>query len=719
MKEQRRDRSLVLSDGVETTSFGIANEDQARILEILRDKIYSNKPLAVIREYSSNAYDANIEAGKSHAPITVHLPTNSQPYFSVLDIGQGLTEEEIRNTYVMYGKSSKRGTNTQVGMLGLGNKSAFAYTDSFTIKSRQSSRQDTYVAAIDETGLGTISKLSSSVTDKPDGITVVIPVRREDIPTFIAQATVFYDSMRPYPKLNVDLPALGEVILRSNDNSPFYWRIQKVNVASISILMGCVPYPLNIDSPIGKKLLQVSSLYASRWPYRIIIEVPIGSVDIAASREGLEYTERTEKLLSSTIDKFTEDVENICRRKVAEQETFFKAHQARDKYWKTCFRVTSRRPVFEWGHCTVEDCIVKKSHSVGSKIFEVSNHDYTVFQVNNIVAPRTTAENLVIIEKDEHTYWKKRVKKFAEENPKYQVVIIESPTQEGLKKLVDKFSLKQFPYRKISSLPKPKIKRSKSEQADKSTLEKYKRHIFLFKRSRFGRKASDFWETPSTLPEGEKIYVVLNRFHFKDDLDLEATYRPPRSLNREIDTINDSSRDNEQKVTEIYGIKRGKVELITKKDNWISLEEFRKRQVEGIIEDAELMAELRETFQYKEGSGRDLVDVIEICREHIKADSPIIGIYDRLNTEPSARFLQLKALLEKNDIALPQIDPVHHAEQTYPGISELLSTYRALWRGWSINPASIGIILNIIHLINRIDNEQLHSDTNLYNPLDE
>ena len=42
--------------------------------------------------------------------------------------------EDIHSIYSQYGESTKRGTNAQNGMLGLGCKSALTYTNQFTMK---------------------------------------------------------------------------------------------------------------------------------------------------------------------------------------------------------------------------------------------------------------------------------------------------------------------------------------------------------------------------------------------------------------------------------------------------------------------------------------------------------------------------------------------------------------------------------------------------------
>jgi hypothetical protein len=108
------------SEEIVESSFGISVEDSAHILSILRDKLYSNKVLAVIREYSTNAYDAHVEAGIPDRPIEVTLPSRLDSTLSIRDYGIGLTEEDVRNIYAMYGASTKRSSNAFTGQLGLG-----------------------------------------------------------------------------------------------------------------------------------------------------------------------------------------------------------------------------------------------------------------------------------------------------------------------------------------------------------------------------------------------------------------------------------------------------------------------------------------------------------------------------------------------------------------------------------------------------------------------
>lgn len=63
------------------------------IMDVLA-KLYDNPVEAAIREYVSNAYDANVEAGSTE-PVHLHVPTDDEPYLEVSDTGNGLLNEFV------------------------------------------------------------------------------------------------------------------------------------------------------------------------------------------------------------------------------------------------------------------------------------------------------------------------------------------------------------------------------------------------------------------------------------------------------------------------------------------------------------------------------------------------------------------------------------------------------------------------------------------------
>ena len=102
------------------------------MLHLLLRNNYSNTRLAVVREISANALDANAEAGVNR-PIEIKLPTAMNPTFAVRDFGGGLSQEDVFGLYSKYGKSTKR-TFKQLRLVsfGIGKFAPLSYGDNFT-----------------------------------------------------------------------------------------------------------------------------------------------------------------------------------------------------------------------------------------------------------------------------------------------------------------------------------------------------------------------------------------------------------------------------------------------------------------------------------------------------------------------------------------------------------------------------------------------------------
>src|SRR6185436_8271961 len=116
------------------------------------------------------------------------------------------SHDEIFNMYVQYGDSTKRISNGFVGQLGIGSKSGFAYSDSFTIVSCNGGKRRTYVAVLDETEEGTINLLDEQDCGNETGFAIHIPVRPEDIPEFVTKAENLFKFFNPRPDINITLP---------------------------------------------------------------------------------------------------------------------------------------------------------------------------------------------------------------------------------------------------------------------------------------------------------------------------------------------------------------------------------------------------------------------------------------------------------------------------------------------------------------------------------
>ena len=82
---------LTISGGsISSSKYGISEENAPFVIKMMIDNLYSNKPLAIIREYITNAWDAHVDAGISDKPIEITVPTMFRPTLCIRDFGNGL-----------------------------------------------------------------------------------------------------------------------------------------------------------------------------------------------------------------------------------------------------------------------------------------------------------------------------------------------------------------------------------------------------------------------------------------------------------------------------------------------------------------------------------------------------------------------------------------------------------------------------------------------------
>lgn len=278
----------------EKIAMGIADSATSHIMDVLSKNLYSDPERAVLREYSTNALDAHIEVGETR-PIEVTLPTSLSPFFKVRDYGVGLSVEDIRTIYSQYGESTKRSTNKQTGMLGLGCKSAFSYTSQFTVTSVKAGQRITVVISRDDDGTGAMTVADTSLTDEPNGTEVVVPTKRHN--NFSRLAQTFFSFWTPGTVL-VDGVAPKRVDgLWLND------RLCVIDGYDSYIVMGNVAYPatLSVDLPYATALVAF---------------VPIGSVEFTPSREALMYTAKTKAHLEQVVADFSASIVGSLQRAI-------------------------------------------------------------------------------------------------------------------------------------------------------------------------------------------------------------------------------------------------------------------------------------------------------------------------------------------------------------------------------------------------------------------
>ena len=118
---EKQKEALVQQEGESQDSIGMSLDlDSAQILmQMLSKNLYSDDIGSTIRECASNALDSHRRAGVDQ-PIVVSLVMNKESNyeFSVEDFGIGLDADDVKNIISKYGKSTKRDSATELGMMG-------------------------------------------------------------------------------------------------------------------------------------------------------------------------------------------------------------------------------------------------------------------------------------------------------------------------------------------------------------------------------------------------------------------------------------------------------------------------------------------------------------------------------------------------------------------------------------------------------------------------
>lgn len=240
--------------------------------------MYPEPKKALLREYSNNAWDAQIEAGYD-GPIEITLPSSLSPTLHIKDHGTGLNEQDIEEVYSLYGASTKRETNKTTGSLGIGSKSALAYGSQFTVIGIKNGIRTVVGISRDEDGVGTMTIEDVRETEECNGVEIIIPVKQHD--SFKHECDDFFQYWPEGSVLvNEEEPKRLEG-LRLSDNIMLAKKGEYYE--KNTIIMGGVPYSVP----------QEVNPYVSDEDYRLVAWVGIGEVTFTPDRENLSVTKLT------------------------------------------------------------------------------------------------------------------------------------------------------------------------------------------------------------------------------------------------------------------------------------------------------------------------------------------------------------------------------------------------------------------------------------------
>ena len=336
MKLQETTVSIKKSEGFTPQESFFKIGDESVIFGILREKLYSNAIRTICQEIMSNGRDAHREIGKVDAdgnelPIIVTLPNSFEPFFKVQDFGPGISPDRMENIFIAFGSSTKRNDNVQTGGFGLGAKSPFAYSDTFSVITNTPENDKmikrSYTAYIDETQKGKMALVNEMETNETlSGTTIIIPVKPEDHQDFRNWTIECSKYWLIRPIIN-GIPNFSWPEVKRNAEGHGWYMIEtgeQGNYKSAIILtIDGIPYELqweSVKSAIHKNLdnAQAKQLEAI-WEFgyysneRIMLDFNVGELALIANREEVDYgSYSTNKIIERLLvvsDELTDSIQ--------------------------------------------------------------------------------------------------------------------------------------------------------------------------------------------------------------------------------------------------------------------------------------------------------------------------------------------------------------------------------------------------------------------------
>lgn len=391
----------------------------------LRDKIYSDKIRAVVREYTCNALDEHIKYDiKRPVEIGIRKEDDSN-FFFVRDFAKGLSEHDVRNIFGKYFKSTKRNNNIQSGSFGLGAKSAHSYTDTFYVKSYHDGKCTLYACALGGGGTGVpvghILKVSECATDET-GLEVYLEIKTSDRENFIKKCrdfTQFCSDKIIFHKFDeLIYPEIPFAQVGENGFVFKFFKNKDHSVYNVRYSMGNVIYKEEFVQRFNNHHGYLNACI-------LVIDIPIGQLTLPISREKFEETPSNIKILKNISDTIADiaqkDIDSLAPMSIEEllQDRDYPSRHG--KYFS----------------------IVKKN--LYPDIYTFVNTVSTIGSAANYEKFKNKPICAIVKSKKSQTYWRDKLQALAtKNNKKYYFILAEHLKNCNTDKLSDYFELRNI-----------------------------------------------------------------------------------------------------------------------------------------------------------------------------------------------------------------------------------------------------------------------------------
>ena len=299
---------------VQENRVGIDKSNLDFITTLLTSNLYSKPLESFFRETVANAYDSHVEAGTNEHILILIQDTNQYKTYriSIRDYGTGVSPERFDKIYKNIGSSTKRQSNDFIGMFGIGRFSCLSCADVAHITSYYNGKKYSYVMYKNGGGIN-IDQLSVTEGDFKNGLEVSIEkyiYSDYDLVKAIRGLCLFDRLHISYKGNN---STIASKVADFNDR-----KITHFNTFSrCSWLQGGNFFKVgNVIYDCDKDWLRTYD--------GLIIDLPIGSVDITPNREALQFTDFTNNNIKARITAVKQELQDIVNSRINGNMTLFK-----------------------------------------------------------------------------------------------------------------------------------------------------------------------------------------------------------------------------------------------------------------------------------------------------------------------------------------------------------------------------------------------------------
>jgi len=330
--------------------------------------------------------------------MTVHLPDMYEPYFEVKDFGIGLhiddiigrpilaredevlvdgnivvKEDEIPEGHSVIGEpgyyegvlvfrnedneiirspglyttlfnSTKDQSNDQIGAFGLGSKSPFAVSDSFTVESRFDGKLHRFLMYLNASRIPSVDVITKNLdtrdpepedTDEYNGLTVNVPIKSSNYQRFSQEISricrVMEEDAIPEIKSNQYFNQFDRIDRSHRVNNTYIQKGRTGHRGSEHFaVMGGVPYPIDTN-----QLTSNNRSVIERFPSTYTF-FQMGELNVPPSREDLTYDDFARETLNKSFEELTK---GLMKEAILDMESCVKhgpifMHFTKEKYTK-------------------------------------------------------------------------------------------------------------------------------------------------------------------------------------------------------------------------------------------------------------------------------------------------------------------------------------------------------------------------------------------------